>query len=375
MRLYLPIRRSAPLLPLLGIQGISGVWTNVTPASVSLNPDFGGTASNFGVQQIAVDPVRQQDLYTVVDNQGVWKSTDYGATWLKISNTNLRWVMAINPDNTRTPGTPPTLWSSAGSFAGGVAKSTDGGLTWAYTFPANAQAIASGGAGWGDDVYQVLVNPLNKNHLLATFHGMPGLSQSLDGGATWSDITCNAGQGVSLYAFFTNPSPSEISGGATASTTILTVSQWATGEGTWRTTTTGATWAKSTTVQHTHGNAQIVTRAGGEVFVPGIKGDTSATGVWRSTDYGVTFALVNDGTNQNGLIATPNFTYADMGWATQGTQGQTPQRAAVGNGAAWTNYASWAATNGSVQAAVTTDGSRYAIVSGCRLAGLWRYIE
>src|SRR5438309_572594 len=56
-----------------------GTWVNVTPAGVKLTDDPG--CGNYGTGSIQADPARPSDLYTEFNCQGIWKSTDYGASW------------------------------------------------------------------------------------------------------------------------------------------------------------------------------------------------------------------------------------------------------------------------------------------------------
>ncbi|MBP9113150.1 MAG: hypothetical protein KBF88_10100, partial [Polyangiaceae bacterium] len=87
--------------------GQPGVWTNVTPAAISLNPAAFNN-DNFGINDVLADPARPSDFYAFTCHQGVWKSTDYGQSWTKI-NTGSNgseldkaklWTAAIDPDRT-----------------------------------------------------------------------------------------------------------------------------------------------------------------------------------------------------------------------------------------------------------------------------------
>src|SRR5450631_1966506 len=60
-------------------------WVNVTPAGVSLTNTL--SCGNYGAEAIQVDPIRPSDLYTEFNCQGIWKSTNYGATWTGPINT------------------------------------------------------------------------------------------------------------------------------------------------------------------------------------------------------------------------------------------------------------------------------------------------
>src|SRR6202142_3591389 len=61
-----------------------GTWINVTPAGVDLTDNLCG---NDGTQSVEADPSNPSNLYTEFNCQGIWKSTDYGATWTGPINT------------------------------------------------------------------------------------------------------------------------------------------------------------------------------------------------------------------------------------------------------------------------------------------------
>jgi hypothetical protein len=42
---------------------------------------------NYGTETVQVDPMHPSNLYTEFNCQGIWKSTDYGATWTGPINT------------------------------------------------------------------------------------------------------------------------------------------------------------------------------------------------------------------------------------------------------------------------------------------------
>ncbi len=61
-----------------------GTWINVTPAGVDLTDNLCG---NGGTQSVEADPSNPSNLYAEFNCQGIWKSTDYGATWSGPINT------------------------------------------------------------------------------------------------------------------------------------------------------------------------------------------------------------------------------------------------------------------------------------------------
>jgi hypothetical protein len=109
----------------LAIGGVSGAFHVVT--------------LNLAVSSIVVDPAAPTILYTGLDDAGVYKSTDGGASWIAAST---------QPANTRVkalviqPGDGAKLY--AATYGGGVYKSTDSGVNWSAcaTQPANLNLLS-----------------------------------------------------------------------------------------------------------------------------------------------------------------------------------------------------------------------------------------
>jgi len=364
-----------PPAPALSAQE-PGTWINVTP------PDLLLKSKPFGTQSIYADPARPGDIYCMGNAGGLWKSTDFGTSWVHSDLVSI-YAMAIDPNPKRDPATPPTLWA-CGYYAGGALRSIDGGKTWALyklnTLKGNGQQE--------DEPYDFEIDPTDSNHLLVGIHQTTGVYESHDGGKTWTRIKAADNKvGGSLYCFFIDPSPDEIKAGATKSSTWLTISQVGSG-GTFRTTDGGATFTQVEKLQHLHGNAQMFNAGGGVVYMAGI-GGTQGKGVYRSADYGMTWTRVNGekgpndpgdiyGIGENDVYGTPNYIYAENGWATGGEYPPNLERAprATGTKGAWTKYYPNAPmTNGSGHAAVTFDDKHYVILTANWHSGVWRYVE
>lgn len=372
------IRRLAILLSLAANSALSapvGTWTNVTPASMDLNPGSFNN-DNYGVQDVLVDPARPSDLYAFTCYQGVWKSTDYGLTWSKINtgtngaslDAGKLWTAAIDPNPNRDPGTSPTLWTATGDRAAGVWKSSDGGVSWTSYTVDNATAITvSGNSYFGNDVYALDVDPYDGQHLIAGFHGYPGLSESTDGGQHWSTVAVPAGIGSSLYPFFVHTGDP-----ATTRATWLTQAQWGNNtEGIWRTDDGGVDWVQvAAALEHKHGSSQFFQPGNGIVYAPSV----NPNGVFRSADGGKTWTQVNTAL-ANAVFGTPYWIFSEDSFASSTTYAPTPSYAS-GTGSPWNPMdVPTAMTNGAKRAAVTRDGTTYILVSGNWLAGIWRYVE
>lgn len=350
-------------------QGTVGSWVNVTPAGFNLNPGAFNN-DNYGIQDVLADPARPSDFYFFTCLQGVWKSTDYGQTWKKIStglDQGKMWTAAIDPNPNRDPATPPTLWSATGDAAVGIWKSTDGGITWtAHTTDNSTAAADCNNSYYANDAYALDVDPYDGKHLLTGFHQCAGLSESTDGGLTWRTVPVPGDMGASVYPFFVNTGTP-----ATTRTTWLMQAQWDKNiNGIYRTEDSGAHWQHvAPASEHAHGCSQFYQPGGGVIYAPSVP-----DGLIRSADLGKTWTQVSN-LVANGVYGTSKLIYASYGWATGGNNAPNLQDAALA-GTSWTQRtAPGGMTNGAKRVGVSSDGTHAVMVSGNWLAGIWRYVE
>jgi len=346
-----------------GSTGKVGVWENVTPAGVMLDPGA-YSAGNFGVQDVVADPVRPSDLYVGICYQGFWRSTDFGATWKKVSTgTNSDalaagrpWSAAIDNDKRRDPTVAPALYTTDGyGSKNGVFKSTDWGVSWTI-YAANLSP------------YSFDIDPYDNQHLITGLHEAEGLAETTDGGVNWKSIATSIGK--SIYPHF-------IDTGAAATTrkTWLAVPQMDTGPNAMMTTDGGATFHSVGAFAHPHGGNQAFNAGSGTAYV-----GASGGGVWRTLDAGATWKTIagsSDNGYANGVIGTVGWLYAWDDGANAGGIGSPHLAKAPRNpGTAWTAVTTpTGMNNGGKTMAVTYDGAHYIMVSGSWNAGIWRYIE
>lgn len=347
--------------------GAVGVWENVTPSEISLDPNFHGQAQNFGATGMVADPVNPAELYAFFCYQGVWKSTDYGITWKKISTgTNgsvlddgRPWTAIGDNDAKRNPSTPLTLYTANGYGSSlGVFKSTDGGVNWSIYDP-------------GVDLYSYDMDPYDNQHLITGMHEDSALRESFDGGKTWKNLTTPPDAGKSIYPYFIdtgNP--------ASTRTTWVTVPQVDTGSS-YFTTNAGASFSLTAggTFAHPHGNNQLFRDRPNVAYAAG------SGGVWRTTDGGANWNKMYPSnaayTWANGVTGTKDWLYAwDTGSNNGGIGGPHLMKAPRAQGTPWTPMDAPAEmNNGPSHLAVTSDGAHYILVGGAMNAGLWRYVE
>jgi hypothetical protein len=333
-------RASAPQ-----IQGSSGIWVDVTPGGIDLNPaSFGG--DNYGVTDVLADPTTPSVLYAFVSHQGVWWSQNYGLTWTKRSTDGVldvlvpwgaeicaAYMLACGNTNTQK-----------------VYKSTNGGQTW------------TGSATLGDDPYSIDIDRSDPTHAICSFHGNNKLYESADSGDTWTDRGAITGHVLSGYVHFVS------------STVILAVGQEGDGtEGTRRGVWGGSSWSwsKVSDREHRHGSHQIYRdTVNAFIFHP------NATNIEKSTDAGQTWSQVST-IHSNACTATASTLYAGTSFPAP-TYAPKQQHAARPAGTSWVDdegSTPAGMVNGPKRLAVQTDGARWVVCSGHWNTGIWRYIE
>ncbi|HML17745.1 MAG TPA: hypothetical protein VK419_11995 [Bryobacteraceae bacterium] len=137
-------------------------------------------------------PSQPNVFYMGVNDGGVWKSTDFGATWQPIFDdqpTGSIGVVAVAPSD------PNIIYVGSGeglqrpdlSTGDGIYKSTDAGKTWTHLGLRDGQQIGG-----------IAIDPRDPNRVFAAVLGHPygpneerGVFRSTDGGATWNKVLYN----------------------------------------------------------------------------------------------------------------------------------------------------------------------------------------
>ena len=152
-------------------------WTSLGP-----NSSFSGYNGIGRINCIAVDPLNPNTLWVGTPAGGLWKSTNGGVSWsTNTDNFAVLGVTAIVID----PINPNTMYMGTGdgfssdTRAIGVLKSTDGGITWNTT-----------GLSWTvtNAIYirYMAIHPTSPNVILVAASN--GLYQTADGGDNWTKI-------------------------------------------------------------------------------------------------------------------------------------------------------------------------------------------
>jgi hypothetical protein len=134
-------------------------------------------------------PSQPNVFYAGYDNGGVWRSTDYGSNWVPLfdrESTGSIGAIAVAPSN------PNIIYVGSGAgiirpdlaVGDGMYKSTDAGATWTHLGLRNSQMIAN-----------VEVDPTNPDRLFVAVLGHPygpneerGVFRSVDGGRTFEKV-------------------------------------------------------------------------------------------------------------------------------------------------------------------------------------------
>jgi photosystem II stability/assembly factor-like uncharacterized protein len=192
-------------------------------------------------------PQQPNVFYIGVNNGGVWKTTDYGRTWMPIFDDQPTGSIG---DILVAPSNPNVIYVGSGeglqrpdlSVGNGMYKSTDAGKTWTHLGLENVQQIAG-----------LAIDPSNENRVFVAALGHPygpnperGIYSTQDGGKTWSKaLYIDENTGASQVAF--DPKNSN----------TIYVDMWAGRQGPWengawngpnsglfKSTDGGATWKK-----------------------------------------------------------------------------------------------------------------------------------
>lgn len=298
----------------------SATTANWTPLGPYGNPTNGGAGR---LQCIRFHPAGTNTIYVGTAAGGLWQSVNGGSAWT--TNTDQLASLGI-ADIAIDPINPLNMYIATGdvdagdTYATGVLKSTDGGLTWNVT-----------GLVWTTNqqrrIGRLLINALNPNKIIAATS--VGMYRSLNGGVTWSltlaggfkdaeykpgdTTTIYCGGGSNLYRS-TNGGTSYTGVGFGAAVTVN---------------------RSSITVTPANPNCVYVLASNST--------DDSFGGVYRSTNSATTFSTMS---------TTPNI----FGWSTDGSDAGGQGWYDIAIGASPTNsneitcggVNSWKSTNGGV---------------------------
>lgn len=246
-------------------------------------------------------PSQPNVFFMGVNNGGVWKTDDYGATWNPIFDeapTGSVGDLAVSPSHPDViyVGTGEGLHRPDLAVGDGMFKSTDGGKTWEHIGLGDIQQIS-----------RVVVHPTNPDIVFVAGLGHPyganemrGVFRSLDGGKTWEKtLYINHNTGAVQVEFDPNNSQ------------ILFADLWEHQEGPWenakfsgpnsglyKSTDGGANWRKieKGLPNATQGLGRIgvaISRSNSSRMYATVDSRQNG-GIYRSEDAGESWALINN---------------------------------------------------------------------------------
>jgi hypothetical protein len=357
---------TAPVTP---ITGTPGVWENVSPAGhpelFDIN-DPNCSSCNYGSLGVEADPAHPGTFYSPFCYHGVYKSTDWGLTWAKVSKDggpmdNGGGRLAIAPD-----GSYMIAWLlyPHNGYQNAAWISTDGAVNFTqYDLPIPDPMYFE--ISWKD---KTRIAGANHQHEINDFF------ESTDSGHTWVD------QGP----IFQEPTMGSPALHWIDDDTLLAVDDGDAGDGggTYRGVRSSSTWpwkwtwTKVSNQQHFHAYHDIFNDQERNVLYNG-----GAFGIERSTDKGLTWQKVSNNYSSC-IVGTATKLYSTANYATGGDFGPWLMVADRSTGTDWVLWKSQpydgrpaGMINGWASASVGFDGQHYVILGGNWLAGLWRYVE
>ncbi len=245
-------------------------------------------------------PTQPNVFYIGFDNGGVWRSTDYGSTWVPLFDhepTGSIGAIAVAQSD------PNTIYVGSGAgiirpdlaVGDGVYKSTDGGKTWTHLGLRDSQMIA-----------MIEVDPTNPNRLFVAALGHPygpnaerGIFRSTDGGQSFekvlykdeytsaNDVRIDPSNASTVYATLWQQQQSYIEGQGFGGA----------GNGIFKSTDGGTTWRQLTeglpaviqanlAIAASNPNVLYATVAGTATEGPAPRSTTGVVGFYKSTDAG-----------------------------------------------------------------------------------------
>jgi len=171
-QLYIEYRNFIQQNPQL--RATNGSWTYTGNTSVPTNAGGAGR-----VNCIAFDPGNNNIIYAGTPAGGIWKSINGGITWSTVTDdlpTMGFSTLAVNPDSTNVIYAGTGDHDAGDTYSIGVLKSTDAGATWNAT--GLTFLIQS-----GITVNKILIDPTNTNIVLAATNS--GTYRSTDAGNSW----------------------------------------------------------------------------------------------------------------------------------------------------------------------------------------------
>ncbi len=210
-------------------------WKSAGPANV------GGR-----ITALLIHPLNDSILYAAAASGGIWKTTDRGTSWSNIFNESFSiGALAFSPGdpNTVYVGTGEANPSSVDTYPGnGLWRSTDAGATWTNLGLAELGQIG-----------KITINPLNPNTIFVAGLGLyrtktvdRGIYRSTDRGASWTKVLyVSDTTGAADVVINPQDTTDVLATSWTDYRTLAYVSRGGPGSALYNSTDGGATWTKN----------------------------------------------------------------------------------------------------------------------------------
>ena len=267
-----------------GERSVSGNWSSMGP-----NSSTSGYAGIGRLNGVSFSPDDSDIMYASAAAGGVWRTTDGGINWIPVGDFN----DAIGASDIVVVGTASDdiLYLATGdrdhsdTYSVGILKSTDGGDTW-YT------TALSWTQNQGRLIYRLIVDPNSSNILYAATND--GVYKTTNAGGVWTLIVNTVFRDLEF-----NPGNSSIIYGSTGWGEIL------------RSTDSGSSWIQVLSESGGRRTELAVSSHYNSVVYAIMANSSSALyGIYRSTDDGVSFTQVFNGAPSGNNL---------LGWNCNGT--------------------------------------------------------
>ncbi|MFZ0063736.1 MAG: hypothetical protein WAL47_17015 [Pyrinomonadaceae bacterium] len=171
-------------------------WRPLGPFSIPHGQTYGKGAGSRPpvagrIVAVAVDPGNANHILIGAGGGGVWETRDAGKTWEPRTDDQpslSTGAIAFNPSNPLFVYAGTGEGDSVSALGVGLLRSTDGGKTWSQHAVQPFEGIG---------FYDLLVDPLNGNHILAATTA--GLFESTNGGAAWTQRRAQVTWDLSMH--------------------------------------------------------------------------------------------------------------------------------------------------------------------------------
>ena len=216
------LARTAPAAP------VEQAWRPLGPFSIPHGQTYGHGAGSRPpvagrVVAVAIDPGNADHVLIGAAGGGVWESKDTGKTWQPRTDDQPSLsigAVVFDPTNPLIAYAGTGEGDSQSLLGVGLLRSTDGGTTWTLHATAPFEGIG---------FYELIVDPLNGNHLLAAT--TVGLFESKDGGLLWTQRRAQITWDISMHPV--------VSGDANSTTEVFAACR----DGLFRSTNGGTSWS------------------------------------------------------------------------------------------------------------------------------------